>query len=175
MQKNWYIIYTKPKWEKKVASSLRKKKIDNFLPLHCVEKKSFRRLIKEEIPVFPSYLFVKIEANKLVQLKSVLGLINIVYWKGIPASLENYEVLKLKDFINDYESISVEKTKISTEDTKILDGSIYSISGSVLSVVHTTTKLNLPSIGFRLVAKVRDHNSFKTNSVFGGKELLNHT
>ncbi len=37
MQKNWYIIYTKPKCEKKVAAFLTKKKIENFLPLQWKE------------------------------------------------------------------------------------------------------------------------------------------
>ena len=43
MQKNWYIIYTKPKCEKKVASLLSKKKIENFLPVHWKEITSLEK------------------------------------------------------------------------------------------------------------------------------------
>ena len=34
MQKNWYIIYTKLKAEKKVSTALTKRKIENYLPVN---------------------------------------------------------------------------------------------------------------------------------------------
>ncbi len=34
MQKYWYIIYTKPKVELKVAAVLTQKKIENYVPLN---------------------------------------------------------------------------------------------------------------------------------------------
>ncbi len=58
MQKNWYVIYTKPQSEKKVATLLTKKKIENFIPLVSAEAlRSWRHKLVYR-PLFKSYVFV---------------------------------------------------------------------------------------------------------------------
>jgi transcription antitermination factor NusG len=55
----WFAIQTKPRHEKTVASGLREKDLTVFLPLHkAVHQWSDRR--KElQLPLFPSYVFVR--------------------------------------------------------------------------------------------------------------------
>ena len=54
----WYVIYTKPRHEKKVASKLTETGIDNFLPtIRKVRKWNDRNKCIDE-PLFPSYIFV---------------------------------------------------------------------------------------------------------------------
>ena len=54
----WYLIYTRPKHEKKVQERLVELKIDCFLPLRKQLRVSpeRKRIVNE--PLFPSYLFV---------------------------------------------------------------------------------------------------------------------
>ncbi len=81
MQKYWYVIYTRPKCEKKVAASLAKKKIESFFPQQLKERtSSWKRKVYQE-PLFKSYVFVHIEACELEKLKRIL-------WCGKPALLE---------------------------------------------------------------------------------------
>jgi transcriptional antiterminator RfaH len=54
----WYIIYTKPKSEKKVAEKITAKEITCFLPLITVIKHWHDRKKLQLVPAFPSYLFV---------------------------------------------------------------------------------------------------------------------
>ncbi len=173
MQNNWYIIYTKPKWEKKVASALKKRKIENFLPLHFKQIISFRRIKTVEEPLFENYVFAKIAENEIFKLKNMDGVINLVYWKGEPAKIKHYEIEILRDFIRDNESITVEKTKINVFDsTRVIDDSRYSISGNVLTIKNTYTKINLPSLGFKLIAKVGLPDAIETETTFGQRQLL---
>ena len=59
--KGWYVVYTKPRHERKVACSLQKAGIDNFLPLtRKLRVWSDRKKYVSE-PLFPSYVFVKLE------------------------------------------------------------------------------------------------------------------
>lgn len=173
MQKNWYIIYTKPKREKKVASTLNKRKIENYLPLNYRKISSFRKIKIKEDPLFKSYVFAKIAENEICKLKKVDGVINLVYWKGEPAKIKPNEIEVMKEFLRDHQNISLEKIKISTNDVaRLIDRSRYSISGNILTIKSTGSKVALPSIGFTLCAKVELTGEVETESVFDEKDLL---
>jgi len=54
----WYLIYTKPKHEKKVFQQLRESRIDSYLPTKKTLRswRDRRKFVDE--PLFPSYVFV---------------------------------------------------------------------------------------------------------------------
>jgi len=76
----WYAVQTRGRHEKKVASQLAEKNIETFLPaLREVHRWSDRKKVVE-VPLFPSYAFVHINANSWERL-SVLqtdGVVRIV-------------------------------------------------------------------------------------------------
>jgi len=173
MQKNWYIIYTKPKYEKKVSAILEKRKIENFSPLHRREITLFRKRKTLLEPLFQSYVFAHVEEAEIDKIKGIEGVVNLLYWKGIPAVIKEEEIKIIKEFINDYPEIHVEKTKVSeTGKARVIDGSIYSISGNLLSIKNSMIRVNLPSIGFSLVAELASTYSSQTPVTFGEKSLL---
>lgn len=57
-QKGWYIIYTRPRHERKVQDALIKADIECYLPVRNVlrQRKDRKKYISE--PLFPSYVFV---------------------------------------------------------------------------------------------------------------------
>ena len=62
--KNWYAVYTKPRWEKKVAGLLERKGIESYCPLNKVQRQwSDRKKIVME-PLFQSYVFVHVGAGE---------------------------------------------------------------------------------------------------------------
>ncbi len=173
MQNNWYIIYTKPKWEKKVSIALNRRKIENFLPLQNKQIFSFRRIKTAEQPLFENYVFVKIEEIEMSRLKNIAGIINIVYWKGEPAKIQQDEIEMLKDFIGQYDKITLQKTKIDENHVaRLIKDFSYLKSGNVLTIKNTVAKINLPSIGFTLAAKADITGKVKTERSFGQKKLL---
>src|SRR5665647_3490952 len=102
MQKNWYIVYTKAKSEKKVAVSLSKRKIETFCPLNCIKKQFlFRHSKILQEPLFKSYLFVNITEKETSMLKQADGVISLLYWMGKPAIIREDEIEAIKEFIND--------------------------------------------------------------------------
>jgi transcription antitermination factor NusG len=54
----WYLIYTRPNREKKVAANLFEQKIDVYLPLIKMIRQWHDRKKYAEVPLFPSYVFV---------------------------------------------------------------------------------------------------------------------
>ena len=173
MQKNWYIIYTKSKCEKKIATLLTRRKIENFLPLNLKKINSYRKRKDFQEPLFKSYLFAKIDEYEIDKIKAMDGVLNFLYWKDSPALIKEEEIKAIKEFTVDYQNISVEKTVVNVTDlAQVVDMARYSFSGNVLSIKNTLAKLNLPSLGFTLVAKIEAFNQFESVPSFADKKLI---
>jgi len=173
MQKNWYIVYTKQGNEKKVASILTKKKIENLLMLNGKSVRSFRKIKVNYEPLFPSYVFVKTEESNLDKIKAFDSVVNLVYWKGEPAIVQEDEINAIKDFMSDYNDIKLEKTFINPNDPMTMERpQFYALEGNLLTIKRKTVKVNLPSIGFALIASLSSENSLSSESSFKNEKLL---
>ena len=91
-RKNWYVIYTKPRWEKKVYSLLIDKDIEAYCPLNRVRRKWSDRIKWVEEPLFKSYVFVKVTEENLSSVRLIHGVVNFVSWLGRPAVVKNKEI-----------------------------------------------------------------------------------
>lgn len=60
----WYLIYTMSQQENKVARELSQKKIHYFLPKIKTTRQWNDRKKIVEVPLFPSYIFVKLDSSK---------------------------------------------------------------------------------------------------------------
>ncbi|MEP6750927.1 MAG: UpxY family transcription antiterminator, partial [Bacteroidota bacterium] len=98
--KKWYVVYTRPRWEKKVADQLSRKKIDYYCPLNRVHRQwSDRKKIVLE-PLFSAYVFVQIDETEQLQVRLTDGVINFVYWLGKPAVIKNEEIHAIREFLS---------------------------------------------------------------------------
>jgi transcription antitermination factor NusG len=77
--KNWFAVFTTPRHEKRVEEHFRIREIENFLPLYETQRqwkdRSRGTLL---LPLFPSYIFVRIDRNERVPVLEVPGVISIV-------------------------------------------------------------------------------------------------
>src|SRR5690606_25143657 len=112
MQKRWYILYTRPGFEKKVSAHLTKKKIENFHPVTLREVVNLKKTRMTQEPIFPSYVFVHTEEEKLYSLKSIEHVLSILYLRDKPARLEPKEVQALREFTEVYRDIKIVKTGV---------------------------------------------------------------
>src|ERR1022692_411100 len=113
MQKNWYAVYTRPNCEKKVASFLNKKKIENFCPMNSVKLKSLRRNKILLEPLFKSYLFVHFEEEDISLVKKAGGAISVLYWMGNPAIILEDEIQAIKEFVATHREIELERIQVN--------------------------------------------------------------
>lgn len=60
----WYVIYTRPRHEKKVATELTDEKIDYYLPVRKEVRRWHDRNKLVDVPLFPSYVFVRLNSLK---------------------------------------------------------------------------------------------------------------
>lgn len=174
MQKNWYILYTKPKCEKKVASLLTKRKTENFCPLNYVKLKSLRRDKFIQEPLFKSYIFVNITEKDIPSAKDTEGVLSLLYWMGKPAIIKDDEIEFIKEFINVHHDIELERTEVNPgTNVHVLDRPIYSMDGKIFALRYKTVRVNLPSLGYSMIAKIQDENIFGRESKFFQNSILN--
>jgi transcription antitermination factor NusG len=173
MQKNWYLIYTKPKCEKKVAYLLTKRKIENFCPLNSKKLGNARKSKTIYKPLFDSYVFVFIEEDAIPLLKQIEGVVNLVYWKGEPAVIKEEEVTTIKDFTSVYIDIKLEKNAINHHgDLRTVDKQpSYRRDGNLLKIENRSSKVYLPSMGFTMIADIEAGMGRSVEIAFGSKEL----
>jgi len=157
--KQWYAVYTKPRWEKKVAELLTDKKIQNYCPLNKVRKQwADRKKIVFE-PLFTSYVFVRASEMEHLQIKQTTGVINLLYWLGKPAVIKDVEIDIIQRFLNDNMNVHLEKTRVNVNDiVRIISGPLMEHEGKVVAVMNKSVKIILPSLGYIMVAEVEATN-----------------
>lgn len=161
MQKNWYAVYTKPQCEKKVATLLSKKKIENFCPLGCVEEQGFRKSKLIFKPLFKSYVFVHVSSSEFDLLKHTDGVLNMLYWLGQPAVIKDDEITAIKEFTADHKNIKLERGIVNiNEDARNYSASSYAIDGKLVTIKNKMLKISLPSLGYTMTAKIEDESIF---------------
>lgn len=68
LNKKWYVFYTYPKCEKKIHSWLLENNFESLLPLVWVNRKWSDRIKRLNLPMFPNYIFVKIEYDDIFKV-----------------------------------------------------------------------------------------------------------
>ena len=155
----WHAVYTKPRWEKKVAELLTKQQIENYCPLNKVWSQwSDRKKLVHE-PLFKSYVFVRIEENEQWRVREVFGILNFLNWLGKPAVIRDEEIDLIKQFLNDHENVQTQKCAIKVNDTvRITSGPFSFQKGNVLEVRNNAIKVFLPSLGYQMIAEIKKTN-----------------
>jgi transcription antitermination factor NusG len=152
---HWYAVYTRPRWEKKVMETLQKRRIEHYCPMTRLTNSwnaaDRRRTVYQ--PVFASYIFVKATDDLLRMIRNIDGVINIVYWRDKPAIIREIEIEMMRRFLQEHDSVSLEKTSVNnTEIVKIINSTVS--AGNNLENPVQKVKLVLPSLGYMMEAEV---------------------
>jgi len=94
----WYAVYTVPRHEKSVVKHLHVRQIEHFLPLYrTLRKWSDGSKVRLDLPLFPSYIFVRIQRKQRVGVLEVPGVLAFVDGTGgEPAALPEAEIDALR-------------------------------------------------------------------------------
>ncbi|HEY6900803.1 MAG TPA: UpxY family transcription antiterminator [Puia sp.] len=164
-KKNWYAIYTNPRWEKKVSGLLVERGVETYCPLNRVRKKWSDRFKWVEEPLFKSYIFVRIAEDEQERVRLVNGVVNFVYWLGKPAVIKDKEIEIIRDFLNDYTEVVAEPLELKTnERVTIRKGAFMDKEAVVMRVLGKKVRVVIESIGYSLVAVID-----KANLAMSGK------
>lgn len=153
---NWYVIYTKPKWEKKVADKIQQLGIECYCPLITQVKQWSDRKKKIEVPLFNSYVFVQIADSERSSVFQVAGVIRYLFWLGKPAIVKDEEINIIK---TNLESPNISDVSVSTlqvgDKIKLESGAFSNQSAIVQEVSNNYYILVLETLGCVLKIKYK--------------------
>lgn len=161
---NWYAVYTKPRWEKKVASLLDARGIEYYCPLNKVVKRWSDRKKTVMEPLFKSYVFVHVQENKKWELLSITGILNYVTWLGKPAKIKESEINTIRKFLKEFEFVEVVEGPLEINSkVKIKQGVLMDYEGILLQISGNRASVRIESMGLQLITVFNKKNLEKVS------------
>ncbi len=158
-QKKWYVVYTKPRWEKKVHAFFAEKGLVSYCPLNKVRKKWSDRIKLVEEPLFKSYVFVQVREEEQMEVRMVSGVLNFVYWNGKPAVVKEKEIDVIRKFLNEYEDVEVKPMNLQANQAVMIKrGLLMNNTGRIRRLMNNKVEVLIESLGYTLVASLEKGN-----------------
>ena len=145
---NWYVVYTKPKWEKKVAERLNEIGVVAYCPLITKTSQWSDRKKVVHVPLFNSYIFVQLEEKDRNKVFDVTGAVRYLFWLGKPAIVKNSEIETIQNWLSDPADFEITLDQWKKGDKIILEsGPFISQQAIIQEVKHNHYTLILESLG----------------------------
>ncbi|MDQ1167524.1 UpxY family transcription antiterminator [Flavobacterium sp. SORGH_AS_0622] len=135
---NWYVVYTKPKWEKKVADKLSQLGIETYCPLITQVKQWSDRKKKIEVPLFNSYVFVQLSDSERNSVFQVAGVVRYLFWLGKPAIVKDQEIEIIKKSIKAPNISDVTVSAIQVGDKIKLESGAFSNQNAIVQEISNS-------------------------------------
>jgi transcription elongation factor/antiterminator RfaH len=99
----WYAVFTMPRHEKRIALHLEQRRIQSFLPLYKAKHRWKNRCtMTVELPLFPNYLFVRIDPQERLRVLKVPSVLSIVSCGREPVPVPDHYITGLRDGLLTY-------------------------------------------------------------------------
>jgi len=145
---NWYVVYTKPKWEKKVAERLNEIGVVTYCPLVTKTSQWSDRKKIVSVPLFNSYIFVQVEDKERNRVFEITGALRYLFWLGKPAIVKHSEIETIQEWLSVPDTYEVSLDQWKKGDKIVLEsGPFVSQTAIIQEVKHKHYILILESLG----------------------------
>ena len=143
----WLVIYTKPRWEKKLADQLTAKGFTVYCPTQRVKRRWSDRTKWIDQPLFSSHIFIHIEPERRDAVYFTPGFVRFLFWNKRPAQVRETEIDTLKRWLNDFdhEAISIQPLAVGSQ-VSVKSGPLQGRDGIVLEQRGTKLELYLEDL-----------------------------
>ena len=154
---NWYALYTKPRWERKVAQELEQQNIEAYCPQITEVKQWSDRKKKITSPLFKSYVFVKLEEKDRAKVFNIPGVVQYLFWLGKPAIVRDEEINTIKSWLQDERVEDIQVSHLSPGDKlTIASGSFKGKDAVVQKIGNKRLKMILKDLGLVINVRISD-------------------
>lgn len=132
--KNWHVVYTRSRAEKKVYDELKQKNIECFLPLQKKLRQWKDRKKWVETPLLSGYCFVRIEQNEYDKVLQTNNIVYYITFEGRAAIIPDYQIHSLQTMLKQYD-FDVKVTQETFKPGKlveIIEGSLIGLRGELI-------------------------------------------
>ena len=146
---NWFVLYTKPRFEKKVEEGLLSLGIEAYCPVRKEIRFWSDRQKKIDVPVLPSMILVKLEEKNINDVFNVNGVVRYMFWLGKRAIVRQKEVDVLKNYLYGNTIINQEIIKFNPGDRINVEG-FNNEDGVVEKVSNNSAWVFLENLGYTI-------------------------
>jgi len=100
LEQNWYVAYNCSRHEKYLAEQCAQRGITAFLPLYAVQRNWKQRRTEVLLPLFPSYVFVRMALAERFRVLALPGMVSLVSFKGLPAVVPETQIESLRKAVS---------------------------------------------------------------------------
>jgi len=150
MEKKWFVVYTRPQQELKVARELSAMGITNYCPTITLIIQYSDRKKKVSKPLLSSYVMVELEDKEREKVFTCNGIVRYLFFLGKPAVVPASEITLMQDHLNGVYNDSKITTLSVGDSHKITQGPFSGVCGKVVETNNTKVKLELASLGMRI-------------------------
>ena len=156
MNKQWYVLYTKARNEKKTASMLQKFGIEVYCPIVKEVRQWSDRKKTIEVPLFSSYLFVHLAPNKRELVYAAPGVVRYLFWLNRPAVVKDQEIKTLKSWLSGAVLAAKVQTLKAGDHVSIPQGPFKGKEGVVQRTNANRVELVLKELGVKVSITTRE-------------------
>lgn len=131
----WYAVFTKSRAEKRVHERLLENEVESYLPIVKTVRQWSDRKKKVELPLIPSYVFVKMPEKELRNILPIHGVVGILKYLRKPARIHDYEIDNLRILCNNHEDVE------TSNSVEVLKGDTVEVTnGPFMGLIATCEK-----------------------------------
>jgi transcription antitermination factor NusG len=132
--KQWYVIYTRSRAEKKVEAELVAKNIECFLPLQKKLRQWKDRKKWVETPLISGYCFVNITRKEYDNVLQSPNVVCYVTFEGRAAVIPEQQIVFLKQLLkqNDFDVAVTHENFIPGSHVEIMEGPLVGMRGELI-------------------------------------------
>ncbi len=126
---NWYVLYTRPRFERRVNDDLRNKGLETFLPIIEVTRVWSDRKKTMTVPLFTFYVFVKANLRDRIVALQLRGIVRMVSFGGTPTKIPEDQIKAIKRILEcKYEPEPYQYLR-SGDKVEVVSGPLRGIKG----------------------------------------------
>jgi transcriptional antiterminator RfaH len=155
-ERHWFVVYTRPRWEKKVDSLLQMQDIKSYCPLRKQKNQWADRMKDVEVPLFSSYVFVYINPREELKVRLTLGVVNFVYYMGKLARIRENVIEDIRyylEFSPEAEVVSMRDMEVG-DRVKIKEGIMSQQQGEVIKLQGKNVLVVIDNLQCALITRV---------------------
>jgi len=132
-QHPWYGIYTRSNQEKMTATVLESKGYKQYLPVYRCRRRWSDRVVEDEKPLFPGYIFCRFDAKKRLPIITTPGVVSVLGFGNEPAPIAESEIDAVQTILNS--RLSAEPYPFLREGRRIrvIRGALEGLEGILLN------------------------------------------
>ena len=132
----WFALRVKPNYEKPVSVALRVKGFDEFLPLFRSRRQWSDRVKVMDLPLFPGYLFCRLNLEERMPLITTPGFLYIVGVGKNPEPVAESEILAIQSVLRSGVPVTPWPSLVVGQKVQVKQGPLRGLVGVVAKIAN---------------------------------------